>query len=128
MSSHHTKDELGHSPSKESGKLSEKNIEEHRTNSVVSSVSSDSIHSIASEEIGVEAYDGFSQPIKVSSRTVVQSELSRHVTGVSVATNFTTDPGFEVDFEDDDTGDPKQFPLWKRGLIIFLVSYSTLVV
>jgi len=51
--------------------------------------------------------------------------LSKKNTGRSIATNATTDPAFEVDFEDDDPGDPRNWPLWYRSTIIFFISYST---
>jgi hypothetical protein len=90
------------------------------------SVSSSSTRS--SELIEIVPYDEFAQPTKVTSKEIEAEGLHRHRTAASVATNATNDPGFEVDFADDDLGDPKQFPMWKRALIIFFISYSTLVV
>ncbi|KAF2399401.1 MFS multidrug transporter [Trichodelitschia bisporula] len=43
-----------------------------------------------------------------------------------VTTTYTRDPGFEVDFGDDDPGDPKNYPLWYRGCCIFFVSFGAL--
>ena len=54
------------------------------------------------------------------------SNLTRHITQASVAT--TTDPNFEIDFRDDDSDDPRNWPVWYRGGIIFMISYSTLTV
>jgi hypothetical protein len=90
-----------------------------------SSVSSSSSDSDVEE---IVPYDEFAQPTQVTSRDIKAEELHRHRTATSVATNATNDPGFEVDFADNDLGDPKQFPFWKRAYIIFFISYSTLVV
>ncbi|KAF2842029.1 MFS general substrate transporter [Patellaria atrata CBS 101060] len=54
--------------------------------------------------------------------------LTRLATGRSTATNATTDPRYEVDFEEDDPKNPRNWPFWYRGIIIFLISYSTMVV
>ena len=40
---------------------------------------------------------------------------------------MTTDPRFELDF-DDDGENPQDWPMWRKALIIFFMSYSTLVV
>lgn len=104
----------------------EKDIAQSRPSSA-SSHSSDS----DAERITVEAYNDLGEPTGIITRKSSHTragDLSRHVTGVSIATNNTMDPGFEIDFADDDPGDPKNWPLWKRGIIIFFISYSTLVV
>ncbi|KAJ9643589.1 hypothetical protein H2199_004268 [Coniosporium tulheliwenetii] len=59
--------------------------------------------------------------------------LKRNVTaksmgGASVATNATSDPVFEIDFEEDDRANPKNWSIKMRGLIIGGVSYSTMTV
>jgi hypothetical protein len=64
---------------------------------------------------------------KTGSRVHTEA-LSRFATGVSVATNGTTDPGYEVDFGEDDPANPRNWPLWYRCCIIFFISYSTLTV
>ncbi|KAI7698942.1 hypothetical protein KC353_g16703, partial [Hortaea werneckii] len=44
----------------------------------------------------------------------------------SVATTaMTTDPAYEVDFDAGDTADPQNWPLWYKGLILFVMSYGT---
>ena len=48
-----------------------------------------------------------------------------HIT--TTTTNMTTDPRFELDF-DDDGENPQDWPMWKKALVIFFMSYSTLVV
>jgi hypothetical protein len=64
---------------------------------------------------------------EIKSITRIDSRaISRFATGISVAT--TTDPNFEVDFEDGDPRDPHNWPFWYRCVVIFFVSYSTLTV
>lgn len=58
----------------------------------------------------------------------VTQTLKRHQTGVSIATNATSDPAFEVDWEDDDKNNPQTWPLWLKGLIIATMSYGTTTV
>ncbi|KAI7337383.1 MFS general substrate transporter [Hortaea werneckii] len=44
----------------------------------------------------------------------------------SVATTaMTTDPAYEVDFDAGDAADPQNWPLWYKGLILFVMSYGT---
>ena len=48
-----------------------------------------------------------------------------------VATNastWTSDPAFEVDWEEDDPENPRNWPLWYKSIIIFSISFGTLVV
>ncbi len=59
--------------------------------------------------------------------------LKRNITGksmggVSVATNATSDPVFEIDFEEEDRANPKNWSIKMRGAIIGGVSYSTMTV
>ncbi len=55
------------------------------------------------------------------------SSLNRTHTNRSVATNGTGsfDPSFEIDFAEGDKGDPQQWPIWYKGLILFVMSYGT---
>ncbi|KAF2430204.1 MFS general substrate transporter [Tothia fuscella] len=62
------------------------------------------------------------------SRNPVLSRLATNRTGISIATNGTSDPGFEIDFEENDTSDPRNWPFWYRATVIFFISYSTLTV
>lgn len=59
--------------------------------------------------------------------------LKRNVTaksmgGASVMTTATSDPVFEIDFDEDDRANPKNWSIKMRGLIIGGVSYSTMTV
>ena len=52
--------------------------------------------------------------------------LLRTRTNKSTATNATTtDPAFEVDFEDGERANPQNFPTWYKAMIIFVMSYGT---
>lgn len=95
--------------------------------SSVSSYSGDSIQRGVSTCEFNEVVDGEKELGRSISR-VEDIALSRYVTGVSVATNMTSDPAYEVDFEEDDPGDPKNWPMWYRCLIIFFISFSTMTV
>jgi hypothetical protein len=46
-------------------------------------------------------------------------------TGASLATTGSRIPSFEVDFGAEDLDDPKNWPMWYKGLTIGAVSYST---
>ena len=52
--------------------------------------------------------------------------ISTRVTTMESA--MTRDPSFEVDWEDDDPNNPRNWPTWYKGIIIFAISFSTLVV
>lgn len=54
--------------------------------------------------------------------------LTQTQTGASVATTGSRIPSFEVDFTENDPDDPRNWPLWYRGMITFAVSFATLVV
>lgn len=40
----------------------------------------------------------------------------------------TRDPSFEVDWDADDAENPRDWPTWYKGVVIFSISFSTLVV
>ncbi|CAI6342574.1 unnamed protein product [Periconia digitata] len=46
----------------------------------------------------------------------------------AVTTNMTTDPRFEVDFDEDDDENPQNWSMLKKGVTVFIMSISTLVV
>lgn len=100
-------------PSKEPG--SEVEVEDDRsslssasTNSLSSSEEVQSIHQTLSRNAGLEEPD----------KTLAQIH--------TVTTNMTTDPRFEVDFDEDDN--PQNWSMAKKAMIIFFMSFSTLVV
>ena len=67
-------------------------------------------------------------PVEPNVVTVGEDPLTRHITGASLAAVLTSDPAFEVDFSEDDTGNPRNWPMWYRSIIIFIMSYSTMTV
>ncbi|KAK3074340.1 hypothetical protein LTR53_003330 [Teratosphaeriaceae sp. CCFEE 6253] len=58
---------------------------------------------------------------------VTATSLNRTYTGRSLGATSTggLDAAFEVDFTDGDPGDPQQWPLWYKGLLLFIMSYGT---
>jgi uncharacterized membrane protein YiaA len=91
--------------------------------------------SSSSDDIGpvtVETYDQFTEPIEVLSYEHKghgsEPPLSKQVTGHSVNRTQTSDPDFEIDFEDGDPDNPKNWPLWRVASCITAVSYMTLCV
>jgi len=61
------------------------------------------------------------------SRVTSRPPLSGKAT--SIGTTGTTDASFEIDWEDEtDTMNPRNWPLWYKGLTIGFISWSTWVV
>lgn len=83
----------------------------------------DSIHGENDEDGG----DPEKQLSRHTSR-VMGEQLSRKQTAMSTATNMTTDPAFEIDWEDVDPVNPQNWPAWKKAISIFFISYSTMTV
>lgn len=54
--------------------------------------------------------------------------ITKTKTGTSFGTTGSRLPNFEVDFTPDDPDDPRNWPLWYRGMVIGFVSFSTWVV
>lgn len=50
-------------------------------------------------------------------------ELSR--TWTSRTSGTITDPAYEIDFEDGEKSNPQNWPLWYKGVILAIMSYST---
>lgn len=46
----------------------------------------------------------------------------------TTTTNMTTDPRFEIDFDEDGSDNPQDWNMLKKGIVIFFMSFSTLVV
>jgi hypothetical protein len=84
------------------------------------SADSDSIQETRNEDIGynVDA---------VEKLTPVASRMSTR-TGISVATNGTTDPAYEVDFDEGDNANPREWKNLIKCLIIAAVSVGTTTV
>jgi hypothetical protein len=56
---------------------------------------------------------------------VSRAPAERIATNVST---WTTDPAFEVDWEDGDPANPRNWPLWYKSVVLFAISYGTLIV
>jgi multidrug resistance protein len=50
-------------------------------------------------------------------------ELQR--TWTSRTSGTLTDPAYEIDFEDEEPGNPQNWPLWYKGIVLGVMSYST---
>lgn len=55
--------------------------------------------------------------------------MSQVASNLDAVTTATTNQGFEIDWnEEDDNENPKEWPLWYKGMIIGFVSISTTIV
>lgn len=63
--------------------------------------------------------------LKTEAEHLAQPALTYTNTHASLATTGSRLPEFEVDFTENDPDDPKNWPLWYRGMVIGVVSYST---
>lgn len=87
-----------------------------------------SIHKIRGQGEGAEDQDIRLTPVisyASGAEGYADITLKRHVTGATLATVNTNDPSFEVDWAEDDPGNPKEWPLWYKSLILFAMSYGT---
>jgi len=87
-----------------------------------SSTSSESTNSLSSlEEIESLA--------RTLSRNAGLDEDNKGMANITTTTtNMTTDPRFEVDFEEDGSDNPQDWTMLRKSMIIFFMSFSTLVV
>lgn len=95
------------------------------------STADSTINDSPTERVVVEPYDEFAEPIEVISRVssrAQNAQLSKQLTGVSLGTTQTSDPSYEIDFEPEDTENPKNWPVWRQCLSIFFIAFSTLAV
>lgn len=51
--------------------------------------------------------------------------LRRTKSGATLTTTQTSDPAFEVEWEEGEDGNPKEWPFWYKSLVIFAMSYGT---
>jgi multidrug resistance protein len=64
--------------------------------------------------------------LRIESEQMHQAHLTQ--TATSIGTTGSRIPSFEVDFSENDPENPRNWPLWYRGLIIGIMSFSTLTV
>ncbi|ORX94073.1 major facilitator superfamily domain-containing protein [Clohesyomyces aquaticus] len=84
------------------------------------SISTTSTESLESAEEALSIHQSLSRNAGLE-----ESDKLAHIT--SVATNVTTDPQFEVDFDEDDDN-PQDWRMAKKGMVLGFMSFSTLVV
>lgn len=115
---HMQEKEIGIADSSREKAASEVEVEDDGGRSSISSASADSLSSAEEVQSIHQTWSrnaGLEEPDKALS----------HIT--SAATNMTSDPRFEVDF--DDYGDnPQDWSMAKKGMIMGFMSFSTLVV
>jgi len=63
--------------------------------------------------------------LETDAEHLARPALTYTKTGASLATTGSRIPSFEVDFGAEDVDDPKNWPMWYKGLTIGAVSYST---
>jgi hypothetical protein len=63
--------------------------------------------------------------LETDAEHLARPALTYTKTGTSLATTGSRIPSFEVDFGAEDLEDPKNWPMWYKGLTIGAVSYST---
>ena len=65
----------------------------------------------------------------VLTREISAYSVTRQITKVTTSgTVITLAPEFEVDFTENDPSNPRNWPMWYKSLVIFCISYGTLVV
>lgn len=65
---------------------------------------------------------------QVSRYSHAQPQLVRTGTRGTTASSMNRDPAFEIDWQDNDPENPRNWSVWYRGFIIFAISFGTLVV
>ncbi|KAI9643554.1 hypothetical protein NHQ30_008173 [Ciborinia camelliae] len=87
----------------------------------ITSSSSDSINSdpLAPLELAL------TPNLETAAEQLAHTQLSYTRTGTSYATTGSRNPSFEVDFEENDPDDPRNWPLWYRFYALFAVSFAT---
>ena len=63
--------------------------------------------------------------LETDAEHLARPALTYTKTGASFATTGSRIPSFEVDFGAEDLDDPKNWPMWYKGLTIGAISYST---
>lgn len=120
--------------------------DEDETKRIDSTSSSSSSHASSSqiEDVETDPHHGLTRhstqedhlaPITAAasrhaSRATTTSQLSHSLSrrATNIGTNVTTDPGYEIDWDDDDPENPRNWPLWYKGFAIGTASWSTWVV
>lgn len=100
----------------------------HISSSIAHSLHSNSSHGTTNSDPIEPLEHALTPDLETDAERDLRSALAYTKTGTSIATNGSRIPTFEVDFTDNDPEDPRNWPLWYRGLTIGCVSFSTWVV
>lgn len=95
------------------------------SSSPASSSRHDSINSIDSDPL-----EPLERALTPNQETAPEQEIHLRqtrtaATGTSIGTTGSRMPDYEVDFEPDDRENPRNWPLWYRGMTIGFISFST---
>lgn len=95
--------------------------------------SSDSIYEEEEEEYEHDYRENrlvhhLSRTVSTNSVGNVVPTLELQRTWTSRTSGTLTDPAYEIDFEDEEQGNPQNWPLWYKGIILAVMSYSTTAV
>jgi hypothetical protein len=101
--------------------------QEHTPSSPTHSSHSSSNDSIESDILSPLEH-ALTPDLRTEAEHLGRAELTITKTGTSFATTGSRLPNFEVDFTADDPDDPRNWPLWYRGMVIGFVSFATWVV
>lgn len=110
------------SPSVESHTSGESHIAKTQHDDDQSSISSTSTDSLSDTDEVNSIHQSLSR--NAGLEELGEKDMA-HIT--TTTTNMTTDPRYEIDF-DDNGENPQDWPMVKKALVIFIMSYSTLVV
>jgi hypothetical protein len=102
---------------------------EKRENSPTSHTSHTSHSNSSHDSINSDPLSPLEHALTPDLRTDAEALSAPYITytktGTSIVTTGSRLPSFEVDFTADDPDDPRNWPLWYRGMIIGFVSFST---
>lgn len=96
--------------------------------SIRSSHSSSSSHDSADSDPLSPLERAMTPSVLTEAEQMENRDLTHTRTATSFATTGSRIPSFEVDFTENDSNDPRTWPLWYKGLTMFAVSFSTWVV
>jgi hypothetical protein len=102
--------------------------DEHTSSSPTHTLHSNSSHDTINTDPLEPLEHALTVDLETEEEHATRTALTYTKTGTSIATNGSRIPSFEVDFADGDPEDPRNWPLWYRGLTIGVVSFSTWVV
>lgn len=73
--------------------------------------------------------DELMQPLSPATTRTTRPSISREISRYTThGTTYTSDPSFEVDFDDDSNENPRNWSGLYKSFVVFAISFSTLVV